>query len=110
MAESISAGGPPRNIVTGKRTARRLGLVVVKAAALVYLPVHAGRLRVEALHAVHAEVVLARRGVLGVDERQREERPAVLLPRRQHGQFVEPRRPFDDFGDGRAAHLLRAEL
>ena len=76
----------------GKRLSECFGLVVVEAAALVYLPVHAGGLRVEALHSVDAEVVSARRGVLGVDERQREEGAAVLLPCCEHGQFVEPGR------------------
>ena len=30
-------------------------------------------------------------GMFRVDERQRDERPAVFLPSRQHGQFVKPR-------------------
>ena len=66
--------------------------MVVEAAALVYLPVHACGARVEELHAVDAEVVSARRGVFGVDERQSEERAAVFVPCREHGQFVETRR------------------
>jgi hypothetical protein len=94
----------------GERLSGGLGLVVVEAAALVYLPVHPRRARVEALHAVHAEVVLGRRGVLGVDEREREEGASVLLPCRQHGQLVEPRGPVNDLRDRRARDLLRPEL
>lgn len=69
----------------GQPAPEALGLVVVEAAALVDLEVHARRGRVVDLHAVHAEVGLPRRGVLGVDERQREERPAVAVPRRERG-------------------------
>jgi hypothetical protein len=48
--------------------------------------------------------------VLRVDERQCEERPAVLLPSREHGQLVEPRRSVYNFGDGPTTNTARAEF
>ena len=51
IADRISAGGPPRNTVTGSGSFARLGARVVEAAALADLPVHAGRRAIVDLHA-----------------------------------------------------------
>src|SRR5262245_17233965 len=53
---------------------------VMKSASLSDLPVHARCPLIVDLHAVHAEVVSVSFGVSGIDERQRDERPAVLRP------------------------------
>ena len=45
IADRISAGGPPRNTVSGSGFVARLGARVVKAAALADLPVHARSMR-----------------------------------------------------------------
>ena len=82
----------------------------MKAAALLNLPVQTGRLRVVDLHSVDAEVVLSRDRILGVDERQRDERPAVFLPRRQHRQLIEPRWSIDNLRYRRAARVRRSEF
>ena len=63
-------------------------LAHVRGTVVMLVDVHAGRLRVEDLHPVHADVVLALE-VLRHHQRQRDERAAVLGPRGQHGQRVQ---------------------
>jgi hypothetical protein len=82
----------------------------MKAAAFVYLPVQPRRLSVKALHAVHSQIVLTGRRMLRVDEREREERPAVFLPRRQDRQFIKSRRLVHHLRDGSAPGVACAEL
>jgi hypothetical protein len=50
------------------------------------------------------------RGMLRVNKREREERPAVFLPRRQDRQFIKARRHVHHLRDGSAAGVARAEL
>jgi hypothetical protein len=63
----------------------------MEPAALADLPVHAGRLRIEHVHAVDAEVARARVHVLGEHERKRDETSAVLRPEPEDRQRVEIR-------------------
>ncbi len=93
----------------GKPLARSFRLVVVKAPAFMDLPVQSGRLRIVQLHAIHTEIMLVCDGMLCVDERQGDERPAVFLPCCEDGQPVEPRGPVCDLRDGRMSHVARAE-
>ena len=98
IADRISAGGPPRKTVAGRLCPRAFGDGVVIAAALADLPVHARAARVVDLHPVHAEVVPRAIGMRRVDERQRDERTAVLGPARERRQAIEPdvgRHPID---------------
>ena len=53
---------------------------VVKAPALLNLPMQACRLLVVYLHPIDAEVVLFSFGVLCIDQRQGDKQPAVFLP------------------------------
>ncbi len=66
--------------------------------------------RVVHLQAVHAEVVAPAVGMLGEDERQRDERSAVLRPGRQHRQAIEADVVGDDLGDRTARPALQADL
>ena len=66
-----------------------LGDAVMLRAALVPLPVHAGRARVEHLHPVRADVAHARLGILGEHERQRDVAATVLGPAFQDRQLVQ---------------------
>ena len=96
------------------------GRGVVESASLADLPVHAGRPGIVHLQPVHAEVVPGARRVLGVDERQRDERPAVLGPAGKGRQPVEPDVAGDNLGyrppgprsradaEQRAGHVARA--
>jgi hypothetical protein len=86
------------------------GFVVMKAAALVNLPVYAGRLGVMPLYAIHAEVVFAVRRMFRIDKRAGEKRAAVFLPRRQNRQLVEPCGFVADFRHGRTPHISRSEF
>ncbi len=56
---------------------------------LMYVPVHARGAGVESLHAVHAHVAYAALGIDRVHHRQRDERPAVVLPRAQQRQTAD---------------------
>ena len=85
MAARISAGGPPTKMTSGRPFAPLLGDVVVEAAAFLDLPVYAEGLGIVALDAIHAEVVMAGIGVLGIDQRQGDEVPAVLRPGFEQG-------------------------
>src|SRR5437660_766843 len=82
----------------------------MKAAAFVNLKVHSCCMRVVKLHTIHAQIVFARSRVLCVNERECEERSAVLLPCRQHGKFTEPRRFVHDLRDRRAARVTCSEF
>jgi hypothetical protein len=54
----------------------------MKSAAFPYLPMHAGRSRVIAMHPVNAQIVFAGRcGTLGINERERIKKAAVLRPK-----------------------------
>ena len=68
------------------------------------LDVHAGGLRVVALHSVHAEVVRAVVRVLRVDQGQGDEGSAVLLPGLEHRQPVEASRSVHDVEDRPPGH------
>ena len=92
----------------GQGPALPLGRVVVKAAPLLDLPVHAEGVPVVPLHAVHAEVVVAGPGVLGVDQGEGDEVAAVLGPGLEQGQPREVGRPLSALGDGGGAHRLHA--
>ena len=59
---------------------------VVTRTGLVHVPVHARRLTVEKLHAVHAHIGDSRLGVDRMHHRQRHEAPAVARPALQYGQ------------------------
>ena len=74
----------------------------MKATAFLNLPVQAGCLRVVNLHAIDAEVVLLRDWMFGVNQRKRDEWPAVFVPRREHGKLIEMRRRINDISDRRA--------
>ena len=69
-----------------------------------------GGLSVVNLHAINAEVVFLSERIFGVDQRQRDEGPAVFLPRREHGQFIQASRPIDDFRYRPARNSSRAEF
>ena len=66
-----------------------LGDAVMLRAALVPLPVHAGRAAVEHLHAVGADVAHAGFRISGEHQRQRDVTAAVLRPAFQDRQLVE---------------------
>ena len=91
-----------------------LGLVIVETAALPDLPVDARRFRTVDLDAVHPEIRLppggsADRGMLGVDQGQRQEGPAVFRPLRECGQTREVRPVLDDIRDGSRAGIRRPD-
>ena len=90
--------------------AEPLGDAMVLGAALVPLPVHAGRPPVVHLHAVGADVAHAGFGIARDDERQRDERAAVLRPGLEHRQLVEPAVGLDDFLTGRVLDRLRHQV
>jgi len=54
--------------------------------------VHAGRVAIEHLHAIHADVPFAAGRVLGEHQRQGDEPPGVARPAGQHRQFVQVHR------------------
>ena len=87
-----------------------LGNVVVKAAPFLDLPVHAQGLRVVSLDAVHAEVVVAGVGVLGVDQGQGDKVAAVLGPGLEQGQAGEVGRGLHVFADRTPGRGLHADL
>ena len=68
-------------------SSRAQAVAQVFRRVLLPLPVHPRRLPVVHLHAVHAHVALARLRIARDDTRQRNERPAVLRPCRQHRQL-----------------------
>ena len=77
----VTAGGQPKAMATGSRSPRRCGDLVVVAAVLVDLPVHADGAPVVPLEPVEAQVADAGLRVLGVGQAQVEERAAVLRAR-----------------------------
>ena len=92
-----------------QRLAPLLGQLVVEAAALADLPVHARLRRAVHVHPVHPEVVAVPVRMLRVDERQRHERPAVLGPELQRRQLVEADVRGHHLGDGPARHPPQAD-
>ena len=90
--------------------AEPLGDAVMLGAALVPLPVHAGRPPVVHLHAVGADVAHARLGIARDHERQRDEGAAVLGPGLEHRQLVEAAVGLDDLLTGRVLDGLRHQV
>ncbi len=86
VAQKGMTGSPPRQTATRHPLAGFVVALAVARGDLVQLPVHPGGASVENLHAVHADVAVARVGVLRVDGRERDERAAVLGPAFQHRQ------------------------
>ena len=82
----------------------------MKAPAFLNLPMQTCTLGIVELHAIDAEVVLLRDWMLCVNERQRDERSAVFLPRCQHGQFVQTRWLLNDFGNWSARYRASPQL
>ncbi len=107
IADKDQRGRPAEKHGRRQRVALRLGDGVVKAAALADLPVHAGRLPVVDVQAIHPEVVAGASGMRRVDERERDERPAVLGPARHDRQPIEPDVRRDDVEHGSAGLLPR---
>ena len=87
-----------------------LGDAVVLRAALVALPVHAGRAAVEHLHPVGADVAHAGLGILGEDQRQGDEPAAVVGPALEDRQLVERAVAPDDLLAGRVLDRLRHQV
>ena len=65
------------------------GFAIVLGGDLLPLPVHAGGLSVVNLHAVHADVALARARVAGDDAGEGDEAAAVMRPALEDGKVVE---------------------
>jgi hypothetical protein len=82
----------------------------VEAAALADLHVQSAGRVVEALDAVHAEIGAEPFGMLGPDQRERDEGAAVLGPGAQQRQARKTRRRIDDLRDRRAALGLAPDL
>ena len=100
MADRMSAGGPPRKTVTGSAWPRAFGHLVVEAAALADLPVHARCDRASCTCRRYMPRLWPRpSGMLGVDQRQRDERAAVLGPGGQAGRRSSRTSSVDDLGD-----------
>ncbi len=87
--------------------ALRLHVAEIVCTVLVDVPVHARRLLVVFLQAVHADVALASLRVLREDKRQRNERAAVLRPAREDGDLVEIDRLLYDLLARRLLHVPR---
>jgi hypothetical protein len=81
-------------------------------AVLVLLPVHAGRVAVEDLHPVDADVHFSGRRVPRDDQRKRDERSGVLRPARQDGEpgEIDLIAGFDDLLRRGRANGLREDL
>ena len=94
----------------GQRLIHLLGRVIVKAAAFLNLPMQTRSRGVVNLHAIDAEVVLLRRRMFRIDERQSDERPTVFLPGSQHRKLIETRRLLNDFTDWATRNRARAEF
>ena len=94
----------------GQRLVARLGAGIVKAAALANLPVHAGRVLVVHLHAIHAEVMTRLLGMLGVDKWERDKRAAVIGPTGDDRQLIEAHVRRDHFSNGAGRQAFRADL
>src|SRR5437763_7363830 len=82
----------------------------MKATAFLNLPVKARGFLVVNLHAIDAEVVLPRRRMFGIDERQSDERPTIFLPGRRHRELIEVRLKVDDLCHWPARTCARAEF
>src|SRR4051812_48922712 len=93
-----------------QRLIQSFGFVIVKAAALLNLPVQPGCRFVKNLHSINAEVMLLRYRMFGVDQRQRNEWPAIFLPGCQHRQMIESRLALDDISDRSPRHSLRSQF
>ena len=81
----------------------------MKAPAFLNLPVQSGGVRIVNVHAINAEVVFLRHRMFGIDQRQRNKRPAVFLPGSQDRQFVKTHLLLNHFRDRRARHFARPE-
>jgi len=68
----------------------------VPCADFVQVPMHAGSAPVENLHAIKADVFCPLGGILGKNHRQRDKRPRVAGPAREHGKKVQVRVPLND--------------
>jgi hypothetical protein len=79
-------------------------------AALVTLPVHAGRAAVVNLHAVGADVPHAGLRIFREDQRERDERAAVVGPAFQNRQRIERAVAIDDLVTRRVLHRLRHQV
>src|SRR5688572_19722520 len=92
-----------------QRLAQLFRRSIMKPAALLNLPMQTGSFGVVNLHAIDAQIVLLRSRMFRVNQRQRDEWPAVFLPRGDNGQTIELRRLDYVFGDRRARNLSRSQ-
>ena len=60
--------------------------MIMKAAAFMNLPVHAGLSLSEYLHAVHAQIVFAFNRAFSINQGQGKKRSAIILPAADTGQ------------------------
>jgi len=86
MAATLAVSGLS---VDWRADASRSGVAIVLGGDLLPLPVHAGGLSVVNLHAVHADVALARARVAGDDAGEGDEAAAVMRPALEDGKVVE---------------------
>src|SRR6185369_1197754 len=93
-----------------KRPAKALGLVVMKATALLNLPMQSRRTCIVDLHSVDAEIVLLRDRIFSVDQRQGDKRTTILLPCSEHGKLVESCRTIDNLSHWSARRVSGAEF
>lgn len=108
VAAYVTTGSVP--MATAARCARRpvLHVTEILCAVLVDVPVHARRLAVILLQPVHADIALARLRILREDERQRDERAAIIRPALEDGDIVKARvLCLDDFLARRVLDVFR---
>ena len=89
------------------RLTERLSVAKILRAVLMNVPMHAGGGGVEFLKAIHADVALAGSGIFGDDERQCDERSAVLRPALEDRNFIERRTLHHDLLTGSVADVFR---
>src|SRR2546425_4390445 len=103
-------GRPAEKDSYGERLIHFLRNAIMKAAALLNLPMQPRGPRIVDLHPVNPQIMFLCDWVFRIDQRERDEWPAVFMPSRKHRQLIESHRWFDDLRHRPTRSIARAEF
>src|SRR5437016_12448348 len=82
----------------------------MKAAAFLNLPMQPRGPRIVDLHPINPQIMFLCDWVFRMDQRERDEWPAVFVPSRKHRQLIESHRWFDDLRHRPTGNVASSEF
>src|SRR5207237_6452200 len=93
-----------------QRLVHFFGSAIMKAATFLNLPMQPRGPRIVDLHPVNPQIMFLCDWVFRIDQRERDEWPAVFVPSRKHRQLIESHRWFDDLRHRSTRSIARAKF